>query len=60
MIVCHFSDCRKWNLEGYIYIDRNVNGNRHNSSLPRVEDDADIRGSNVLIIFCLPCTGHRI
>ncbi len=55
-----FSDFRKRNLEGYRYIDRNVSGNRHNSSLPRVENDTDIRSSDVLIVFYLPCTGHRI
>ena len=60
MTVFYFSDFRKWNLEGYTYIDSDVISNRHNSSLSRVEDDAEIRGYNVRTVFCLPCSGHYI
>lgn len=53
-----FSDCRFWNLGGYIYIDRNVVGNRYNNSLSGMEDDTDIRGHDVLFILRVPRTGH--
>ena len=59
-IAFFFSDCCRWNLEGYIHIDSDVSGNRYSNSLPGLEDDADIRLYNVLFVFCLPCTGHHI
>ena len=48
-----------WNLDRYIYIDRNVGGNCDNSSFPGMEDDTDIRGYNVLLVLCFPCSGYH-
>ena len=59
IIATLFSDWCCRNLEGYIYIDSDVSSNRYSNSLPGVEDDADIRGNNVLFVFCLPRTSHH-